>query len=76
MTCNEAAKLLKERTEFYSKNYLPSYIADRVFAGLGTNSAGINRVNALATLGNSSFQYLLDNSRFDTLKKYRTGGDD
>lgn len=68
MTCNEAAKLLKERTEFYSKNYLPSYIADRVFAGLGTNSAGINRVNALATLGNSSFQYLLDNSRFDTLK--------
>lgn len=67
-TCNEAAKLLKERTEFYSKNYLPSYIAERVFAGLGTNSAGINRVNALATLGNSSFQYLLDNSRFDTLK--------
>ncbi|EMT1335908.1 conjugal transfer protein TraG N-terminal domain-containing protein, partial [Neisseria gonorrhoeae] len=50
------------------KNYLPGYIADRVFAGLGTNSAGINRVNALVTLGNSSFQYLLDNARFDTLK--------
>ncbi|EMR8363982.1 conjugal transfer protein TraG N-terminal domain-containing protein [Neisseria gonorrhoeae] len=68
MTCNEAAKELKDRTRFYSKNYLPGYIADRVFAGLGTNSAGINRVNALATLGNSSFQYLLDNARFDTLK--------
>ncbi|HFB2454394.1 TPA: conjugal transfer protein TraG N-terminal domain-containing protein [Neisseria gonorrhoeae] len=68
MTCNEAAKELKDRTRFYSKNYLPGYIADRVFAGLGTNSAGINRVNALVTLGNSSFQYLLDNSRFDTLK--------
>ncbi|SUA21585.1 protein TraG [Neisseria gonorrhoeae] len=47
---------------------MPGYIADRVFAGLGTNSAGINRVNALVTLGNSSFQYLLDNARFDTLK--------
>lgn len=47
MTCNEAAKELKDRTRFYSKNYLPGYIADRVFAGLGTNSAGINRVNAL-----------------------------
>ena len=68
MTCNEAAKLLKERTEFYSKNYLPSYIAERVFAGLGTNSVGINRVNALVTLGNNSFQYLLDNARTDTLK--------
>nr|AAK77139.1 TraG [Neisseria gonorrhoeae] len=68
MTCNEAAKELKDRTRFYSKNYLPGYIADRVFAGLGTNSAGINRVNALVTLGNSSFQYLLDNARFDTLK--------
>ncbi|HFC1652547.1 TPA: conjugal transfer protein TraG N-terminal domain-containing protein [Neisseria gonorrhoeae] len=68
MTCNEAAKKLKDRTRFYSKNYLPGYIADRVFAGLGTNSAGINRVNALVTLGNSSFQYLLDNARFDTLK--------
>ncbi|HID8629166.1 TPA: conjugal transfer protein TraG N-terminal domain-containing protein [Neisseria meningitidis] len=45
-----------------------NYIADRVFAGLGTNAAGINRVNALVTLGNSSFQYLLDNARFDTLK--------
>lgn len=65
MTCNEAAKELKDRTRFYSKN---GYIADRVFAGLGTNSAGINRVNALVTLGNSSFQYLLDNARFDTLK--------
>ncbi|ENX9566880.1 conjugal transfer protein TraG [Neisseria gonorrhoeae] len=68
MTCNEAAKELKDRTRFYSKNYLPGYIADRVFAGLGTNSAGINRVSALVTLGNSSFQYLLDNARFDTLK--------
>lgn len=68
MTCNEAAKELKDRTQFYSKNYLPGYIADRVFAGLGTNAAGINRVNALVTLGNSSFQYLLDNARFDTLK--------
>ncbi|HGM2963293.1 TPA: conjugal transfer protein TraG N-terminal domain-containing protein [Neisseria gonorrhoeae] len=68
MTCNEAAKELKDRTRFYSKNYLSGYIADRVFAGLGTNSAGINRVNALVTLGNSSFQYLLDNARFDTLK--------
>lgn len=68
MTCNEAAKELKDRTQFYSKNYLPSYVADRVFAGLGTNAAGINRVNALVTLGNSSFQYLLDNARFDTLK--------
>ena len=68
MTCNEAAKELKDRTQFYSKNYLPSYVADRVFAGLGTNVAGINRVNALVTLGNSSFQYLLDNARFDTLK--------
>ncbi|HEZ9462553.1 TPA: conjugal transfer protein TraG N-terminal domain-containing protein [Neisseria gonorrhoeae] len=68
MTCNEAAKELKDRTLFYSKNYLPSYVADRVFAGLGTNAAGINRVNALVTLGNSSFQYLLDNARFDTLK--------
>lgn len=68
MTCNEAAKELKDRTRFYSKNYLPGYIADRVFAGLGTNSAGINRVNALVTLGNSLFQYLLDNARFDTLK--------
>lgn len=68
MTCNEAAKLLKERTEFYSKNYLPNYIANRVFAGLGTNAAGVNRVNALVTLGNNSFQYLLDNARTDTLK--------
>lgn len=68
MTCNEAAKELKDRTQFYSKNYLPAYVADRVFAGLGTNAAGINRVNALVTLGNSSFQYLLDNARFDTLK--------
>lgn len=68
MTCNEAAKELKDRTQFYSKNYLPQYIADRVFAGLGTNTAGINRVNALASLGDSSFQYLLNNSRFDTLK--------
>ena len=68
MTCNEAAKELKDRTQFYSRNYLPAYVADRVFAGLGTNAAGINRVNALVTLGNSSFQYLLDNARFDTLK--------
>lgn len=68
MTCNEAAKELKDRTQFYSKNYLPQYIADRVFAGLGTNTSGINRVNALVSLGDSSFQYLLNNSRFDTLK--------
>lgn len=68
MTCNEAARELQTRTQFYSRNYLPAYVADRVFAGLGTNAAGINRVNALVTLGNSSFQYLLDNARFDTLK--------
>lgn len=68
MTCNEAAKELQSRTQFYSRNYLPAYVADRVFAGLGANASGINRVNALVTLGNNSFQYLLDNARTDTLK--------
>jgi len=68
MTCNEAARELQSRTQFYSRNYLPAYVADRVFAGLGANASGINRVNALVTLGNNSFQYLLDNARTDTLK--------
>ena len=68
MTCNEAAKELQSRTQFYSRNYLPAYVADRVFAGLGANASGVNRVNALVTLGNNSFQYLLDNARTDTLK--------
>lgn len=68
MTCNEAARELQSRTQFYSRNYLPAYVADRVFAGLGANASGVNRVNALVTLGNNSFQYLLDNARTDTLK--------
>lgn len=68
MTCNEAARELQTRTQFYSRNYLPAYVADRVFAGLGANASGVNRVNALVTLGNNSFQYLLDNARTDTLK--------
>lgn len=68
MTCNEAARELQNRTQFYSRNYLPAYVADRVFAGLGANASGVNRVNALVTLGNNSFQYLLDNARTDTLK--------
>lgn len=68
MTCNEAVRELQTRTQFYSRNYLPAYVADRVFAGLGANASGVNRVNALVTLGNNSFQYLLDNARTDTLK--------
>ncbi|PJO79159.1 conjugal transfer protein TraG [Neisseria brasiliensis] len=67
MTCDKAYQLLKARTEFYSQGYLPNYVADKVFAGLGTSTAP-NKATALATLGNNSFQYLLNNARVDTLK--------
>ncbi|RPD86139.1 conjugal transfer protein TraG [Neisseria weixii] len=67
MTCDKAYQLLKARTEFYSQGYLPNYVADKVFAGLGTSTAP-NKAAALATLGNNSFQYLLNNARVDTLK--------
>lgn len=67
MPCNQAYAMLKNRTNFYIQNNLISKISQRVFNGLGAENI-VNRNSALATLGNTSFQYLLNNSRFDTLK--------
>ena len=65
-TCDRAAAVLSSRTNRVLKSSVTPYIANKVFGTVKLN--GLDNTTALANLGNSSFQYLMKNSSFDTLK--------
>lgn len=67
MTCNKAWAALSARTKTLVRQSVVPEMATRIFGQMGVN-VGTDKTTALVTLGNNSFQYLLNNSRFDTLR--------
>lgn len=66
-TCKQAYDLLKDRSEYLVRENVAHRVAARTFGLMGINP-GVSKVAALQKLGNNSFQYLLNNSRFETVK--------
>lgn len=71
MSCKDAYAELKRRTDELIKRVTIPSIANKVFATMDVNPAqgvGLDRTTALVRVGNTSFQYMLNNARFDTMK--------
>ncbi|KLT73592.1 hypothetical protein PL75_01170 [Neisseria arctica] len=69
MVCSEAYAYLKQKTTTVIRNVTIPRTANKVLGYFGMGSGTVNQTTALASLGNSSFQYLMNNSRLDTLKQ-------
>lgn len=71
MSCKDAYAELRNRTTQLIQRVTVPNMAGKVFAAMGVqpvSGVGVDRSAALVTLSNTSFQYMLNNARFDTMK--------
>lgn len=71
MSCKNAYTELKTRTDQLMKRVTIPNLSNKIFATMDinpSNGVNVNKTTALVSVSNTSFQYLLNNARFDTMK--------